>query len=210
MRIFKTPRLIRYVYKRITWGFSISEPTVYLTFDDGPNPNITPWILDELKKHDFKATFFCVGENVKRYPAIYKRILKEGHAVGNHTMKHENGLKVSVEKYMESVGEASKLIDSKLFRPPYGKITPSLVRKLKKEYRIILWSWLSYDYDAKVSIDKIIEQANRIQAGDILVLHDNDKLVNRQKDLLPKLIELLKVKKLKSNSLNGIFSPDIN
>lgn len=210
MRMFKTPRLIRFVHKRITWGFSISEPTVYLTFDDGPNPNITPWILDELKKHDFKATFFCVGENVERYPELYSRILHEGHAVGNHTMKHENGLKVSTEKYLESIGEARQFIDSTLFRPPYGKITPALVRKIKKEYRIILWSWLSYDYDAAVSIDKILQKANRIQAGDILVLHDNQKIVERQKELLPKLISLLKAKNLKSNSLNGIFFSDIN
>lgn len=206
MRIFKTPRLIRFVHKRITWGFSISEPTVYLTFDDGPHPSVTPWILDELKKHDFKATFFCVGENVQRYPDIYKRILNEGHAVGNHTMKHENGLKVSSEAYMESVRETSKLVDSKLFRPPYGKITPSLVRQLKKDYHIILWSWLSYDYDSTISIDKIIQKANRITAGDILVLHDNQKLVERQIELLPRLIELLKAKNLKSDSLNSIFN----
>lgn len=206
MRIFKTPRLIRFVHKRITWGFSISEPTVYLTFDDGPHPDVTPWILDELNKHEFKATFFCVGENVKRYPEIFERIIREGHAVGNHTMKHENGLKVSTDKYLESVEKASKLINSKLFRPPYGKITPSLIRKLKKEYHIILWSWLSYDYDVEVSINKILHKANSIQAGDILVLHDNEKLVERQKELLPQLIELLKVKKLQSKSLNGVFT----
>ena len=205
MRIFKTPRLIRFVHKRITWGFSISEPTVYITFDDGPHPSVTPWILDELKKHNFKATFFCVGENVKRYPEIFKRITDEGHAVGNHTMKHENALKVSSEKYLESVHETSKLIDSKLFRPPYGKITPSLVRKLKNDYQIILWSWLSYDYDSDVPIEKILKKAERIQSGDILVLHDNEKLVERQQELLPQLIKLLKVKKLKSNSLDGIF-----
>ena len=205
MRIFKTPRLIRFVHKRITWGFSISEPTVYLTFDDGPHPKVTPWILDELKKHDFKATFFCVGENVKRYPEIYQRIIDEGHAVGNHTMKHENALKVRSAQYMDSVHETSKLVNSKLFRPPYGKITPSLVRKLKKEYQIILWSWLSYDYDHQVSIDTIIQQANRIVAGDILVLHDNEKLEDRQRELLPRLIETIKVKKLKSKSLDGIF-----
>lgn len=210
MRIFKTPRLIRFVNRRITWGFSVSEPTVYLTFDDGPNPCITPWILDELQKHDFKATFFCVGENVQRYPEIYERILVEGHAVGNHTMKHENGLKVSTDKYLESVEKASKLINSKLFRPPYGKITPSLIRKLKKEYHIILWSWLSYDYDSEVSVDKILEKAKLIQAGDILVLHDNEKMIQRQKELLPALIDFLKAKKLKSNSLDRVFTSKVD
>ena len=204
MRIFKTPRLIRNVYKRITWGFSISEPIVYLTFDDGPHPSVTPWILDELKRHDFKATFFCVGENVARYPEIYKRILAEGHSVGNHTMKHENALKVSKEVYLDSVDQASKLIDSKLFRPPYGKITPSLIKAIKNDYHIVLWTWLSYDYDANLSIQKILQKANRIQAGDILVLHDNQKLVDRQKEFLPLLIELLNVKKLKSKALDSI------
>lgn len=202
MRIFKTPRLIRHLHRRVTWGFSLSEPTVYLTFDDGPNPNITPWILDELKKHNFKATFFCVGENVKRYPEIYKRILTEGHTAGNHTMRHENGLKVKNDEYLASVHEAGKFIDSKLFRPPYGKITPTLIRKLKKDYHIVLWSWLSYDYDLDVSIDKIIQKASSIEVGDILVLHDNDKLVERQKEILPALIEVLKVKKLKSKTLD--------
>lgn len=210
MRIFKTPRLIRFVIRRITWGFSVSEPTVYLTFDDGPNPNITPWILDELQKHDFKATFFCVGENVQRYPAIYERILKEGHAVGNHTMKHENGLKVRSEAYLESIQQARQWIDSDLFRPPYGKITPGIIRKIKKDYHIILWSWLSYDYDSKISINKILQKASRIEAGDILVLHDNDKIVERQKELLPALIELLKVKKLKSGSLESVFSSKVD
>ncbi len=202
MRVFKTPRLIRSVYKRITWGFSISEPVVYLTFDDGPHPSITPWILDELKKHAFKATFFCVGENVQRYPEIFKRILDEGHAVGNHTMRHESALKVTKEVYLESIRQASLLIDSSLFRPPYGKITPSLINVLKKDYHIVLWSWLSYDYDVKIPIEKIIQKANRIQSGDILVLHDNQKLKERQKELLPLLIDVLKDKKLKSNTLD--------
>ena len=210
MRLFKTPRLIRFVHKRITWGFSISDPIVYLTFDDGPHPTITPWILDELSKHDFKATFFCVGENVQRYPEIYQRIIDEGHAVGNHTMRHENGLQVSNERYLESVKEANKLIESNLFRPPYGKITPSLIRQLKCKYNIVLWSWLSYDYYANVSIEKILQKADKIKAGDILVLHDNQKLVDRQKVLLPELIELLKAKNLISNSLQAVFSPIIN
>lgn len=192
MKIYKTPRFLRLIFKQRTWGFALEKNGVYLTFDDGPHPDITPWVLDELQKHQIKATFFCVGENVKRYPEIYRRILDEGHTVGNHTMRHENALKVKPADYIRSVNEASKVIDSSLFRPPYGRLTPALAKKLRKHYRIVMWSWLSYDFDLKVSVDEILAKAEKqIQPGHILVLHDNPKITARQHELLPQLIALI-------------------
>jgi len=196
MKLYKTPRFLRLIFKRRTWGFSLDKNAIYLTFDDGPHPDITPWILDFLKEKKLVATFFCVGENVVRYPEIYQRIIDEGHAVGNHTMKHLNALKVKPKDYLQSIEEAQKVIQSKLFRPPYGRLSPTLAKKIRHKYTIVMWSWLSYDFDQSIAIEKILEKAKKqIKGGDILVLHDNPKITEKQKILLPALIELLSEKK---------------
>ena len=175
----------------------MSKNAVYLTFDDGPHPDITPFVLDILKARGLKATFFCVGEIVKRYPEIFARIQAEGHAVGNHTQKHENASKTSAERYLKSVAEAHSLVQSKLFRPPYGRLSPRLARVLSKEYKLVMWSWLSYDFDPKTCVTEILFKAEKqIRAGDILVLHDNPKIAEKQKELLPKLLDVLQAKKL--------------
>ena len=195
MTLFRPPRLLRLFYSQRTWGFSIEKNLLYLTFDDGPTPEITPWILDELKKENLKATFFCVGENVKRYPKIYERILNEGHVVGNHTHRHENSTSVQPAKYLASIEEADKLILSPLFRPPYGRLSPSLARKIAKKYNIIMWSWLSYDFDPNVPVEEILNRAkSQLKKGDILVLHDNAKTADRQKLILPEIIKIIKEK----------------
>lgn len=187
---------MRLIFKRRTWGFSLDKKAIYLTFDDGPHPDITPWILDFLKEKNLLATFFCVGENVVRYPEIYQRIIDEGHAVGNHTMKHLNAIKVKQKDYLQSIEDAQKVIHSKLFRPPYGRLTPTLAKKIRSKYVIIMWSWLSYDFDQDITIEKILEKAKKqVKGGDILVLHDNPKITEKQKILLPALIEQLSEKK---------------
>jgi len=195
MKFFKTPRFFRWVFPRRTWGFSRSNTVVYLTFDDGPNPEITPWILDCLKEKQIRATFFCVGSNVLKYPVLYQRILDEGHTIGNHTMDHEKGSKTSFKSYSSSIEETNKLVNSELFRPPYGRITFRQTRHVSKKYKIIMWSWLSYDYDVKVSVSKILQKAKKqIVGGDILVMHDNQKVATRVKEILPKLIDIVKKK----------------
>lgn len=191
MKIFKIPKFVRFLFPKRVWGFSVSDKRIFLTFDDGPHPSITPFVLDELAKRNLKATFFCVGANVEKYPIVYKRILAEGHAVGNHTMRHENGKKTNSALYFSSIENASTLIESTLFRPPYGRIRKSQVNELAKKYRIIMWTWLSYDYDQSVSVDQILLKAEKIKSGDILVLHDNSKIVEKQQELLPKLLEKL-------------------
>lgn len=197
MKVFKTPFFMRKVFPIKKWGFLRHENSVYLTFDDGPDPDITPWVLDFLASHQLKATFFCVGENVKRYPEIYQRILHEGHAVGNHTMRHENGFFTPTHVYINSILEAENWIDSTLFRPPYGRLTFLQTWKIKKKFDIIMWSWLSYDYDQTVPIPYILEKAqSQIRSGDIIVLHDNVKTKDRLQLLLPALTKLLVNKNL--------------
>lgn len=198
MKLFKTPRFFRIFFPNKTWGFSRSEKAVYLTFDDGPDPDITPWVLDFLKEKDIQATFFCVGENVKNNPAIYARILAEGHAVGNHSMKHEKGVKTALKEYLHSIESAKEYIDSKLFRPPYGRMTFSQTHQVKMNYDIIMWSWLSFDYDKNIPVEKILRKAKKqLKAGDILVLHDNAKTKDRLKILLPEIVAIIGEKELK-------------
>lgn len=188
-KLFKTPSFIRWMVPRRTWGFSSSE-TLYLTFDDGPTEGLTAWILDVLKEKGVKASFFCVGSNAKQYPELMERILNEGHVIGNHTMKHENGNKTSKEDYLASIEEASIYVDSKLFRPPYGRLPVPYVSSIRKNYEIIMWTWLSYDFDESVSVNDILEKSKKqIKPGDILVLHDNLKIEEKTKELLPLFLD---------------------
>lgn len=197
MRIYRTPRALHSVFSKRTWGFSLAKNEVYLTFDDGPNPEITPWILDELKKRQIQATFFCVGENIQRYPDLFQRIKTEGHQVGSHTMRHEKSPETDWVQYQKSVKECADLVGNNLFRPPYGRLNSWRARQLARKYRIIMWTWLSYDYDAKVPVETILNRANlEIKAGSILVLHDNQKVVQRVRELLPPLLDILEEKKL--------------
>ena len=202
MRFFKTPFFLPWIFSRRKWGFSFTN-SVYLTFDDGPNPNITPFVLDNLKENVVKATFFCVGDNVRKYPELYQRILDEGHRVGNHTMYHNNSSKTNFDTYLSSFLEADKYIESNLFRPPYGRLDYRKMKSIRKSKKIIMWSWLSYDYDKNVPIKKILRKAkNQIKGGDILVLHDNEKVTQRIEELLPKLIEVIKAKQLEFKTID--------
>jgi len=192
MKLFKTPSFIRWIVPRRTWGFSSSD-TIYLTFDDGPTEVLTKTILGVLKEKGVKATFFCVGVNAQKYPELMSEIIREGHAVGNHTMRHENGNKTSKKDYLASIEEASEHINSNLFRPPYGRLPITFVRSIKKKYEIVMWSWLSYDYDPTVSVESILEKGKeQIKPGHILVLHDNLKVKEKMVVLLPQLIDDLK------------------
>ena len=196
MKIFRTPIYFPWFFPRRRWGFSSAVNSVFLTFDDGPTPELTNWILEVLGREQIKATFFCVGSNAKAHPELMQRMVQEGHAIGNHTMRHEKGTKVSKKEYIQSIREASKYIDSKLFRPPYGRLPMVFGRTIRKNYQIIMWSWLSYDYDKTVPITQIIEEAHRIKPGDVLIVHDNEKVKDRIKVLLPQLIKIIREKGL--------------
>lgn len=192
--MYRSPRLLHKIFPARIWGISVSDKSLYLTFDDGPNPEITPWVLDFLEEQNIPATFFCVGDNVERYPELYQRILDEGHRTGNHTMRHLNGMKTDKKTYLKSIEDTEKLIRSNLFRPPYGRLDKRLDKQLSRQFKIIMWTWLSKDYDKSVPVEKIIEASQKIRPGDILVFHDNIKTRDRLKLILPPVISQLKSK----------------
>lgn len=186
-------KILQKFYSDRTW-FKSSKNTVFLTFDDGPCPVLTEWILDVLKVESVSATFFCVGENVLRYPEVFNRIKEEGHQVGNHMMKHENGYKTDVKKYYKSFLKSQSVTGSSLFRPPYGRMKKVLDSKIKQNAEIVMWTWLSKDYDASISSKKILQAANSIRPGDILVFHDNLKAEKNLRATLEPIIHLVKSK----------------
>jgi peptidoglycan/xylan/chitin deacetylase (PgdA/CDA1 family) len=193
MPLFRTPHFFRWIFPKRMWGFSCPEKKVYLTFDDGPTPVASEWVLDFLRDENAPATFFCLGENVKNHPELFERMKAEGHAVGNHSYQHEHGFKASKKDYFTSIEIADELIQSKLFRPPYGRMPISYDRSLKK-YTIVMWSWMAYDFDDQVTIEQILQSAKSIRGGDILIFHDNQKSLDRLKIILPQVVEMLKDK----------------
>lgn len=185
---YTTPGFIQVLDPFLIWKMKKKEqPTMYLTFDDGPHPEITPWVLDTLKQHNAKATFFCVGDNVRKFPEVYAQILADGHHTGNHTFNHLNGWNSQRGVYLSNIDQCSNLVDSKLFRPPYGKIKPAQVIKLKKEnYRVIMWSVLSRDFESTLNQEESLA-ALLAHSGDgsIVLFHDSEKAQANLKVLLP-------------------------
>lgn len=183
-----------------------SEPTVYLTFDDGPNPGTTAFILEQLRKFNAHATFFCLGKNVVQYPDIYQEIFNDGHAVGNHTYEHLNGFKTKAEAYVADVLQARKHISSPLFRPPYGRIKGSQIRLLKKEIpeiKIIMWDILSGDFDMAIDAQRCLQNVLfKFRSGSIIVFHDSNKAWDRMSYALPRLLEHFSRKKIKMDILH--------
>ena len=170
----------------------MEKKIVYLTFDDGPIPESTPYIIDTLKTYRIKATFFCVGENAKKHSELYKYITDEGHFVGNHTFNHIKGWKTSLDKYVNNVSQCAEYISSNLFRPPYGKITPGQYNELKNQYKLIFWDVLLPDYDVTISAEKCMDILKRkVRPGSILVFHDNLKAKNKLTTLLPGALDFL-------------------
>jgi peptidoglycan/xylan/chitin deacetylase (PgdA/CDA1 family) len=175
----------------MVWNIPTKEKELYLTFDDGPHETATSFVLDQLEKYNAKATFFCLGKNVKSYPEIYERILNEGHSVGNHTFNHTNGWQAKNDEYVNSIIEAAKYIDSKLFRPPYGKISPFVSKLVRKKlgYKIIMWNVLSADFDENLSPQKCTENVLLYsKPGSIIVFHDSTKAWDRMSYSLPKIL----------------------
>lgn len=183
-------RLLSFLYPSLIWQMPGKEKIIYLSFDDGPIPVVTPWVLEELKKRNAKATFFCIGDNAKKHPAILRQITEEGHAIGNHTYHHLNGWKTKNPDYFNDIDLARKLIPSKLFRPPYGKIRVSQISVLKKEYRIVMWDVLSKDYDNTLDGDDCYKRVvNSTRPGSIVVFHDSLKAEARLRVALPKVLD---------------------
>lgn len=197
---YKIPVFITYLFPYFVWRKPNNEKKVFLTFDDGPIPEITPWILEQLELYQVKATFFVVGDNVNKHSDIFSKILENGHSIGNHTYNHFNGWKYNTKKYISNVQECEKSIISKtntfskIFRPPYGKLTPFQLIKLKKmSYEIVLWDVLSGDYDQNISPEQCLDNViKNVKTGSIIVFHDNLKAIDNLKYVLPRTLAFLK------------------
>lgn len=194
----KTPKFIRSFYKEHIWCIDTDKKEIYLTFDDGPTPIVTNFVLDELIKHEAKATFFCIGKNIENHPELFNRIILEGHSIGNHTHNHENGWKSDNSIYLDSISRCQSSLSKTqyqakqlLFRPPYGKVKNSLAKKIiKRGYKIIMWTVLSGDFDTKITKEKCLKNViENTKKGDIIVFHDSKKAFEKMQYALPKTLE---------------------
>ena len=187
------PDFIKLMWRTPVWRINPSEKVIYLTFDDGPNPEVTPRVLDILDEFEAKATFFCVGENVMKYPEIFQEVKHRGHAVGNHTFNHFKGTEKTVKEYVDNVGKAHEYIHSKLFRPPHGRITLSQVNKLKADFKIIMWDFITYDFDRQVTSTEILKEVKiRSRNGSVVIFHDSLKARKNVLEALPEALRYWK------------------
>ena len=198
----KTNWTIKKLFSSYVWNIPNTANKIYLTFDDGPIPEITEWVLEELKKHKVKATFFCIGDNIEKHPEIFKKVIGEGHTIGNHTFNHLNGWKTVTESYIENFQRCEDTIRKfaindlicKIFRPPYGKITRSQAKTIQQSgYKIIMWDVLSVDFDSALSREKCLENVlSNVRSGSIIVFHDSIKAFKNLEYVLPKTLIYLK------------------
>lgn len=193
--LVNTPWWIKILFPVGIWDIPSASNTIYLTFDDGPHPQITPFVLEELRKYNAKGTFFCIGSNVEQYREIYDEILQQGHGVGNHTQDHLNGWIVSDEDYLINILQAQKHIESNLFRPPYGRIKKrqaALLRKLFPQMKIIMWNVVSADFDTNINSEKCTRNVlKHAKSGSMLVFHDSEKAFPRLQKTLPVVMKEL-------------------
>lgn len=192
MLIEQTPTAFRMFFPNAVWRIPQKEKTVYLTFDDGPIPEVTPWVLDMLKRYNIKATFFCVGDNVRKHPDVFESVIKAGHKVGNHSFNHIQGFKYMTKKYLENVEKADSYIHSRLYRPPHGQLTIRQLIQLKKKYQVVMWDVITRDYNKGLSGDFVFNVVRKYaRNGSVIVFHDSLKAEKNMKYALPKAIEFL-------------------
>ncbi len=228
--LVKTPKCIQRIYSKRIWAFPKEKNKIYLTFDDGPNPQVTPWVLDELIKYNAQATFFCIGDNIKKHPEIVKRILTEGHSLGNHTYNHLNGWKTKTKSYIDncdlfedilklnsifptkfknsnlkSLINMQQTTSSKLFRPPFGKLTTKQSISLQqKGYKIIMWDVLSADFDKNSSKEQCLDNViKNVTHGSIVVFHDSLKAEEKLRYVLPNVLDYLNKRKIVCKSIQN-------
>ena len=190
--LVKTPWLVEHVlFPGYVWRMPGAQNTIYLSFDDGPHPGATPFVLDTLQRFGAKASFFCIGKNVVQHPGIYRQVIEEGHAVGNHSHHHLNGWKTAEDVYVNDVAQAAKHISSTLYRPPYGRITRGQAGQLQEKLglNIMMWSVLSGDFDKGLSPASCLANALKAGAGSIVVFHDSEKAFSRMRYALPRMLE---------------------
>jgi peptidoglycan/xylan/chitin deacetylase (PgdA/CDA1 family) len=189
--LIRTPGFVQHLFPSLIWRGETAAKELFLTFDDGPVPEVTPWVLDLLNEFNAHATFFCVGENVSRNPEIFERIKREGHAVGNHTYSHISGWKHDPEAYLENVSSCARLVESDLFRPPYGRICRKQARELRDHnFRIVMWDVLSGDFDRDLDAGQCYQNVvDNARPGSIIVFHDSIKAQKNLRDALPRVLQ---------------------
>jgi peptidoglycan-N-acetylglucosamine deacetylase len=191
--LVKTPWWLKKLYPGCLWDMPVKEKTLYLSFDDGPHPTITAFVLEQLKKFNAKATFFCIGENVAKYPEIFQELIDEGHAVGNHTFRHINGWKSKNTEYNDDIKKADEYIHSPLFRPPYGRINRSQLNRIihdENQMSVVMWNILAGDWDPSLDPVTCFERIKKkISEGDIIVFHESEKAWDKMSYSLPRLLE---------------------
>lgn len=211
MLIPRTPNIIRHFFPKILFRLPQSQPTVYLTFDDGPQPEVTPFVLEHLKAFQFHATFFVLGKHVQQYPELTQEVLQAKHRIGNHTQNHLCGWKSSDEKYLQNIQEADQSLNpftsqKKLFRPPYGKMRLSQIRKISYTHQIVLWDVLSEDYNLQLSEERILKKLKKqTRNGSIIVFHDSQKSYEKLKNILPSYLHFLREKGYVSKAIPECF-----
>ncbi len=188
----KTHKVIKRLFPKLIWDIPNNKKIVYLTFDDGPTIEVTNWVLNQLRIYESKATFFCIGKNIEQNPEIFNRIISDGHSVGNHTFNHLNGWKTPTDRYIDN--SKFEVQNSRLFRPPYGKIKPNQARELRNlGYKIIMWDVLSADFDEKITPEKCLSNVIlNVESGSIIVFHDSIKAFRNLEYVLPKTLQFLK------------------
>lgn len=191
--IERPPLFYRMLFPETVWRIHYRPHTVYLTFDDGPIPEVTPWVLDTLDHYGIKATFFCVGENVKRNPELFQELLRRGHSVGNHTMSHMQGAHVTTKTYLHNVFTANELIHTTLFRPPHGLLRPGQSKVLRSRFAIIMYDLVTHDYSKNLNGEQVVDNVKRfVRNGSIIVFHDSLKAEKNMKYALPRAIEWMR------------------
>lgn len=189
MYLVKTPSIVQNIFNKLIW--QIDTPYhIYLTFDDGPDPQCTPWVLQTLKQYNAKASFFCIGQNAERYPELVQQIKSEGHALGNHSYSHHSGWSTNTSDYVADALRCDTTINSKLFRPPFGRLKPSQIKKISKYYKIVMWDVMSGDFDEKLHPDLCLANVTEIaNAGSIVLFHDTQQCLDKLKYVLPKALD---------------------
>ncbi len=198
------PVFFQRLFPNLVWSIPNEDNAVFLTFDDGPTPDVTPWVLDRLNRFEAKATFFCLGKNVDRYPSIFEAIKGNGHTLGNHTYSHLRGWEVGTSEYVQDVDLANQTIRSNLFRPPYGRIKPSQVRELRQRYRLIMWDVLSMDYSSNITRRSCANYViKHLHPGAIIVFHDSLKAQRNLRYALPRVLEAIRDKGMVCRGIEG-------
>lgn len=202
-RLYRVPKIVFWFYPKRIWNIKNSD-AVYLTFDDGPHPDTTPWLLKLFQENDVKATFFFLGKQVEKYPELVEQVRHEGHTIGHHGYEHVSPKKQTLNVFKSDFNISQSIVVSNLYRPPYGEIKSTQAKYALRNGALVMWSWMSYDWDEKLPVSQIIDRFKKdIVQGDITVFHENEKSKDRIKEIIPEIISIVREKGLNFAALEN-------